>query len=237
MQTLILPRFVAAMLVTACLVLAFPPASYSHSHHLKLEPHHHNLNISARTAPTDAVSQLLAIAPSSNSCANAPVPSECTVTTASLAQIIIASFARYNVTTGLEQAALLSWMAFESAEWKYNRNHFPAPGRPGQGTRVMMMPNYVAEFAGSFEELTDEVAGAGGDPDKVLGLVAGDEYSFAAAAWYYGTQCPQGVKEAVQTSGEQGWEEFVTACIGTTVTTERRGYWVKACNALNIVVA
>lgn len=227
---------------TFLVVQAFPSDRRSHTHvdephdDLGLEPH--NLtNLSARGgAPTDAVSQLLAIAPSSDTCADAPIPSECTVTTASLAQIIIASFGRHSVTTGLEQAALLSWMAFESAEWKYNRNHFPAPGRPGQGTRVMMMPNYVAEFASGFEELTDEVTAAGGDLDRILDSVLGDEYSFAAAAWFYDTQCTQEVKEGVKTGGEQGWEEFVTGCVETTVTADRKGYWVRACEALNIVV-
>ncbi|KIW19704.1 hypothetical protein PV08_00278 [Exophiala spinifera] len=202
---------------------------------------HHSPPLTARTGPADPVSQLLAIAPSSNTCANAPFPSECTVTTASLAQIIIGSFASHNVSTAPEQAALLSWMAFESGEWKYNRNHFPAPGRPGQGTRVMMMPNYVAEFARSFKELADgdELGGTttgSGDPDQVLDLVSADKYSFAAAAWYYDTHCTPEVKEGVQTGGEQGWEEFVTVCVGTTVTEGRRGYWVKACEALNIVV-
>ena len=70
--------------------------------------------------------------------------SEC-ATASEAAEAFIASFAQYSVTTAAEQAALLAWVAFESAELKYNANHFPAPRRPGRGTRVMLVPNFVAE--------------------------------------------------------------------------------------------
>ena len=46
-----------------------------------------------------------------------------------------------------EVAAALGTMAFESGEFKYNHNMFPAPGRPGQGTRNMQMASYNLQYA------------------------------------------------------------------------------------------
>src|SRR5947199_10077851 len=86
-----------------------------------------------RGRQADPVQQLLSIAPTSGSCANAPIAAEC-ATASQAVTPLISSFATYNITSAAEQAALLSWMAFESADFKYNRNHFPAPGNPAQGT-------------------------------------------------------------------------------------------------------
>lgn len=61
------------------------------------------------------------------------MPGECS-TAAQAVPFITKSFATYNVTSRAEQAALISLMAFESGDFKYNRNHFPPPGRPGQGS-------------------------------------------------------------------------------------------------------
>lgn len=182
----------------------------------------------------DPVSQLLYIAPTSNSCAGAEFPAECVVSSTSIAQVIVKGFAKYNVTTAAEQAALLSWMAYESGEWKYNQNHFPAPGRPGQGTRVMMMPNYVLEYARSIDELSAQVTSAGEDVGAVLSLVQPDEYSFAAAAWYYATQCGEQVKDMVRSGSQAGWTAFVQECVVTSVNGDREAYWVRASQALGV---
>ncbi|EHY59630.1 hypothetical protein HRR83_001098 [Exophiala dermatitidis] len=191
---------------------------------------------SGSTAP-NPVSQLLTIAPTSNTCLNASFPSECVVSSMSIVQAMVDSFAAYNITTAAEQAALLSWMAFESGDFKFNRNHFPAPGRPGQGTRVMLMPNFVSEYAASIPELKTGLTAAGSDVDKILSLVLADKYSFASAAWYYGTHCSAEQKEQVKNGGKSGWETaFVTGCVGTTVTDDRTEYWVRARSALGVTV-
>lgn len=78
--------------------------------------------------------QLLQIAPKSKSCDNPPAAGEC-ATAEQAALFITASLQTYNVTSRAEQAAVIGLMAFESVEFKYNRNHFP--GRPGQGSAYL----------------------------------------------------------------------------------------------------
>lgn len=87
------------------------------------------------TAVTEA--QMLAIAPSSNSCADAPAAGEC-ATASTAAKYFSQSLQTYKVTSKAEQAAIISLMAFESDEFKYNKNHFP--GTPGQGSEYSIQP-------------------------------------------------------------------------------------------------
>ena len=97
------------------------PNSESHSHsHSK---------VLATTTLTE--SQLLTIAPTSNTCDNAPAAGEC-ATAKTAAQYTAQSFDTYGVTSKAEQAAILSLMAFETLDFKYNKNHFP--GVAGQGS-------------------------------------------------------------------------------------------------------
>lgn len=76
--------------------------------------------------------QLLDIAPKSKSCDNPPAAGEC-ATAQQAAPFISTAFDTYDVTSPAEQAAVISLMAFETGDFKYNRNHFP--GRPGQGSK------------------------------------------------------------------------------------------------------
>jgi hypothetical protein len=76
-------------------------------------------------------SQILTIAPTSNTCDNPPAVGEC-ATAKTAATYTSQSFDTYGVTSKAEQAAVLSLMAFESLDFKYNKNHFP--GVAGQGS-------------------------------------------------------------------------------------------------------
>lgn len=76
--------------------------------------------------------QLLQITPKAKTCNNPPAPGEC-ATAEQAAPVINTSFDTYHVTSPAEKAAVISLMAFESEDFKYNRNHFP--GRPGQGSK------------------------------------------------------------------------------------------------------
>jgi hypothetical protein len=193
----------------------------------------HNFHVPRATGP-DPVQQLLAIAPNSKDCAGATYPSECTTSSAKTVNAIIAGFTKYGVTTAPEQAALLSWMAFESADFKYNHNHFPAPGKPGQGTRCMMSPTYVQEYVASLPELAGPLAAAGGDPDKILALVQPDQYSFAAASWFYAKHCSDSVKAAVKTGSQAKWSDaFIKQCVGTSLEDGRVKSWTAAMKTLN----
>jgi hypothetical protein len=85
-------------------------------------------------------SQLITIAPSSKSCANAPAEGEC-ATAKQAAKFTSQSFDTYKVTSKAEQAAIVSLMAFETEDFKYNKNHFP--GVAGQGsefTQTLILP-------------------------------------------------------------------------------------------------
>ena len=180
--------------------------------------------------PRDPVAQLISIAPTSGSCANPPAPGECATASEAVGPLI-SGFAKYGITTAAEQAALLSWMAFESDDFKYNKNHFP--GVPGQGTRCMMSPTFVKEYASSIPALAPQVA-ATTDPASVLALVSSDQYSFASASWFLSTQCSQSVRSQLQTGSDAGWEGFITDCVQTTVTDARTAYWTRAKAALYV---
>lgn len=75
--------------------------------------------------------QILAISPKSSTCYNPPAVGECR-TAEQAAPFINDSFTTYGIDNVAEQAALISLMAFESGDFKYNRNHFP--GVAGQGS-------------------------------------------------------------------------------------------------------
>lgn len=86
----------------------------------------------SKTETTITESQILTIAPTSNTCDNAPAAGEC-ATAKTAATNIAKSFDTYGVTSKAEQAAVISLMAFESLDFKYNKNHFP--GVAGQGSK------------------------------------------------------------------------------------------------------
>jgi len=97
---------------------------------------------SASAAPTTpapgtlTAEKLIQIAPATASCSGGDFAAECADATKATAAINKA-FSTYKITEKGEKAALVAYMLFESGNFKYNRNHFPAPGRPGQGTRMM----------------------------------------------------------------------------------------------------
>ncbi|KAJ3713134.1 hypothetical protein C8R42DRAFT_552034, partial [Lentinula raphanica] len=129
-------------------------------------------------------------------------------------------FADYNITTLGEKAALLSLMSFESGGFQFNINH--SPGNPGQGTRNLM----------EFPSLSNKTKNA------IRAVVLGDGLSFGSAMWFYtqsgatrvgqpGPGCLQmpGMVEGLQAQTETGWENYITNCVGTTVTDERKQSW------------
>ncbi|KAL1981294.1 hypothetical protein VTN96DRAFT_2787 [Rasamsonia emersonii] len=178
--------------------------------------------------------RLLTISPNSASCDNAPAPGECS-TAAQAVPFITKSFVTYNVTSLAEQAALISLMAFESGDFKYNRNHFPPPGRPGQGTRNMQSPTYNQQYAASIPALASQYRSVSGNVSAVLDLLLSDEtYDFGSAAWFLTSQCTPAVRAALQSGSEAGWEGYITSCVGTTVTDDRKAYWTRAVQALGV---
>ncbi|KAF2132911.1 hypothetical protein P153DRAFT_364168 [Dothidotthia symphoricarpi CBS 119687] len=175
---------------------------------------------------------IIAASPATASCTDAPFPEECA--DASRAAVAInKSFQTYEINSTGQQAALLAYMLYESG-FKYNKNHFP--GRPGQGTRMMAMPAYVKLYATSVvgEEAVTEAEAVGGDDGlrAVLALVnSDDEKSFGSAAWLLSSQCTQEVKDGLTAQTVDGWHNFLTECVGTTVA-DRDTLWLSAKQAM-----
>jgi hypothetical protein len=124
-------------------------------------------------------------------------------------------------------------MAFETGDFKFNANHFPPPGVPGQGTRTLMSPTFVKMYAASIPAVAAQAASLT-DPAAVLALVQPDQYSFAAGAWFLSTQCTADVRAQLQTGTAAGWEAWLTGCVATTVTDQRKAYWDRAVAVLGV---
>ncbi|KAL9013325.1 MAG: hypothetical protein Q9180_009021 [Flavoplaca navasiana] len=172
------------------------------------------------------------MAPNSKTCTGAQFAAECK-TAAQAAPFINASFKTYGITSAGEAAALISLMAFESGDFKFNTNHFP--GRPGQGTRNMQMPPFNLEYAKSIPALKDGLAKAGTDVKKVLELLTSKgEYDFGSAAWFMKNKCKKEVRDGLKKGTTEAWKMYITECIGTTATEERQAGWEKAAKAMGV---
>ncbi|KAI5254843.1 hypothetical protein E4T42_02130 [Aureobasidium subglaciale] len=175
---------------------------------------------------------IIAMAPKASSCAAAPFPSECATATDAAPWVNMA-YHLFDIHAFGTQAALLSLMLYESGSFKYDINHYP--GVPGQGTRNMQTPVFNLKYARwlaanvtdsgiSMQQVEDaETEG----PVQVLALVNGDRWSFASAAWFLATQCDEVIRLGLAAYTEQGWNTYLTECVGTTVTHERTSIWKK----------
>ncbi|KAJ5240720.1 uncharacterized protein N7469_002311 [Penicillium citrinum] len=175
---------------------------------------------------------LIQIAPQSKSCGDAPAKGEC-ATAKTASNSTSQSFNTYKVTHKAEQAAILSLMAFESNDFKYNKNHFP--GIPGQGTRNMQSTAFNKKYAKSISELEGKVSSVESSPADLLDLLRENEtYDFGSGAWFLTTQCSADVRSTLQDGSEAGWKRYITDCVEATVTDERKKYWERAVKALGV---
>jgi hypothetical protein len=185
----------------------------------------------SKTAALTAT-DLIAIAPQAGSCDGAPFPEECAdATTAATA--LNKAFEVYNITSKGEQAAIIAYELFESGDFKYKTNHFPEPGRSGQGTRIMAMPDYVKQYATAIvgADVVAEAEAKGGDEGlkAVLALVNGDdEKSFGSGAWFVSTQCSKDVRAGLVAETKDGWHKFLAECVNTKPNAERDPAWIAA---------
>ncbi len=189
-------------------------------------------------AAASAASILLQIAPTSGSCANPPVAGECS-TNVEAAPYLISAFQAYGIYDVHEMAALTSDIAFESGDFKYNINHFPAPGRPGAGTRSMLTPPYVLDYVKSIPALASQTSAtttSGLSDDElntIRALVLPDEYTWGSAAWYLTSQCSSSIRTQLQAGGQAGFEAYL-GCLGVSATSDRLAYWNRANTAFGI---
>jgi len=182
-----------------------------------------------------------AIAPQSASCDGAPKPAECRTAQQATPHIINA-FKTYKITTAGEMAALVSLMAYESGDFKYQNNYFPAPGNPGQGTRNMQSAAFNVQYAQSIPALG---VGNGASASSMsatqlneirAGVTAVDDYDFGSAAWFLTTQCSDSIRTQLQTGSEAGWAAYMTQCVGATQDTMsgRQAVWAVAATQLGL---
>ncbi|CAD0089919.1 unnamed protein product [Aureobasidium vineae] len=173
------------------------------------------------------------IAPDSISCTEAAYPAECATATHAAPYINLA-FTTFSIHDFGTQASLLALILYESGSFKYNINHYP--GVPGQGTRNMQNPAFNLKYAQWLAaNMTDsgisvqqvEKAEAEGVV-QVLALVNNDRWGFASAAWFLVTQCDGEIRRGLAGLTEEGWNAYLTDCVGTTVTDERTAIWKDA---------
>lgn len=209
------------------------------THLLTLTPLLLALPALAAPLPT-ALAQLLSIAPTSSTCDSAPFPDECR-TAAQAGPYLISAMIANSIYSPPELAALLALIAYESGEFKYSHNHFP--GRPGQGTRNMQMPNFNLAYALSLDKTKAQAAAiaSGREADalsddeknQVLALVEGDEFGWGSVAWFYNTECAADVHTAVQAGGKTGWAAYL-GCVGVEESADRDAYWERATAAFGL---
>lgn len=188
---------------------------------------------------TQAADIILQIAPTSNTCDNAPAAGEC-ATNVQAAPYLISAMTQYGIYSVPEIAAILALISYESGEFKYNTNHYP--GRAGQGTRNMMMPNYVLLYAKSIPALatplaaittSDSITGLSDDQlNAIRALVLPDAYTWGSGAWFLTTQCAS-ARPALQAGGEAGFAAYMS-CLGVTATSDRLAYWTRANTAFGL---
>lgn len=65
-------------------------------------------------------------------------------------------------------------------------------------------------------------------------LLSNEDYDFGSAAWFLTTQCSKSVRSSLQAGTEAGWEQYITGCVGTTVTSDRKQFWQRAMKALGV---
>jgi len=156
---------------------------------------------------------------------------------------IIQALTTFGYTTCESIAYYLSYLSFESENLAHVINKYPAPGRPGQGTYSMMMPNNLAEFVKANSDnadvplpdsLKDIVAdiedpltdpqfailnSPDEDPERAVFLddfrepLLVDELAFMPAAWYYSDETT--ITACQGALDKMGTEEGLTDVITT----------------------
>ncbi|KAJ1919900.1 hypothetical protein H4219_001680 [Mycoemilia scoparia] len=167
---------------------------------------------------------------SSQQCNNS-FKSEC-ATFADAASGFNAAFDKYKITSRAEKVALIALSAFESGTFAYNTNHFPEPGRPGQGTRAMLMYNFVYQYAnslypdkvsalGATESTTDDMV-----KNKVRELVLNNSDSFGAAAWYLATHAKEYHGSGkIKEHDLESFKTYCTTAVGASWDEQRGKIW------------
>lgn len=99
----------------------------------------------------------------------------------------------------------------------------------------MQSPAFNLEYAKSIPALAEGLNKAGSDVKAVLSLLTvNGEYDFGSAAWFLKNKCSEKVKTGLKTGTNDAWKAYITECIGTTVTDDRKAYWDRAAKAMGV---
>lgn len=194
----------------------------------------------ASASEWDPVKVIETIAPDSKECnATADFAEECR-DAKQAAPFIFDSMHRYGFYHDNEVAAIISLMALESGEFAFKNNHYPEPGRPGQGTANMQSPEFNLMYAKSLPAVSWEVRNVTtttGLPDvelkRISALVTKDCFNFGSGAWFLRTQCDEEVAAALREDIDAGFKVYME-CVGVEVDEARQEYLDLAKTAFGI---
>jgi len=171
-----------------------------------------------------AAAHIIAAVPSTVNCPSSN-PGPCR-TAAQIAPLINKSFSKFGFLSRGEQAAIFSLMAFESGNFAFDVNVFP--GRPGQGTRNMMMFDFILPYALQYNrsavrairsdlspssrasDVTDDA-----QKNAIRATVLDDTLSFASAAWFLRTHCSSQIATGLKSETDSAFNAYMGPdCIG-----------------------
>lgn len=99
----------------------------------------------------------------------------------------------------------------------------------------MQSPTFNKKYASSLPDLAEKLPSVSDSPADLLDLLRANEtYDFGSGAWFLTTQCSSDVRTALQKGDEAGWSRYISECVGTTVTDDRKAYWKRAVGALGV---
>lgn len=189
------------------------------------------LNSTVASSEELTPARLLAVMPRASSCATGPVV-EC-LTAVQAAPLLAASFIKYDITHSAAQAAILTLIAVESGELKYNQHYNNgAPALTGQGTYNEMSPSFILQYGLTLDILDT-------NPLIVMKKInQNPENSIASAAWFMRQFCAL-ILPRFETAPDDAYRTYITSadCIGTTMSEDRNAYWAKAKAALGVTTA
>lgn len=96
----------------------------------------------------------------------------------------------------------------------------------------MQSPTYNKKYATSIPSLKDKSSQSANAGEVLDLLLANKEYDFGSGAWFLTTQCSGDERIALQKGDEQGWMRYITGCVGTEASQDRKLYWKRAVGAL-----
>ncbi|KAJ2450969.1 hypothetical protein EV183_003929 [Coemansia sp. RSA 2336] len=140
----------------------------------------------------------------------------------------------YGITDRNEMVAIVSLMAFESESWKYNTNVYP--GRAGQGTKAMLMYNFIYEYAK--ELYPDKVQDAWASTDssstmnQVRELVLNDNDSFGSGFWYLVKKAPSYHNTQKLDGSLDSFKQYCETAVGASWDDSRGQLWETVNKAL-----